>query len=666
FALGSRLWYLQCLQGSYYRDLSENNRIRTIRTQAPRGIIYDRYGRVIVRNRPAFQIALMLEDTPDVPATIERIARLTDREPERLQRAFESERRSMRFEPKVVLHDVSREDLARVKVNTHNLPGLIVSTIPTRSYPHGSLASQLVGFTREISKSQLDAEQEHGYHMGDIVGQTGLEREFESALRGEAGYTQVEVDARGARRAELGIVDHRQGANLYLTLDLDVQQAAEKALGDRRGAVVAIDPRNGEVLALASTPAFDVNMFSGPVAASDWNDLVKDIDRPLSNRGISSIYPPGSTMKLLWAVAGLAEGKITPKTRLPCPGYFWFGGRRYHCHKTGGHGAVNLQEAIMLSCNAFFYQLGHQLEIDTMSKYLDWFGQLSGISLSGEQTATGPSRQWKLERFGERWYPGDTIPVAIGQGYLTVTPIQLARMVAGIASDGKMYRPMLVRKVVNPETGEMHEFQPELQRQLPIDPEVFRLVREYAATVVNEPRGTGKRSALNGVTVAGKTGTAQVAALGKAGDNERLNHHAWFVAFAPAEAPEIALSVIVENAGGGGLNAAPVAHDVLEVYFRKRGMLEEETEGIEGKGEQQVATVRETATEEPQGDVPPPPDEGESPSPAAAQSPGNAPIATERGATEGGATDAGATGEAPSTPAPLPKAPAVVSFGARP
>lgn len=578
--LAVRLWYLQCLHGNYYRDLSENNRIRTVRTQAPRGLMYDRQGQILVKNRPAFQVALMLEDTPDVPETIEKIAEILEQDVTELRARFASDQATRRFEPKILLSDVSREELARLRAHTHSLPGVIVSVVPTRAYPLHDTAAQLVGYTREISRNQLTLHRDEGYHSGDIVGQSGLEKQYENNLRGEAGYLRVEVDARGARRGELGIVEYQQGADLHLSIDSDLQRAAEDALDGRRGAVVAVDPRSGELLAMVSSPLFDANIFSGALSAKTWEQINRDRDKPMKNRAIASIYPPGSTIKLLWALAGLAEGKTDFNKKVFCPGYYKIGRRRYHCHKREGHGMVNLQEAIMLSCNAYFYQLGQELDIDLMSKYLKLFGigQKTGLAIPGEETATLPSRQWKLERFGERWYPGDTVPVSIGQGYVTATPLQLAMMVSAIANGGTLYRPQLVKRIVNLRTGEELIRPSEVVRRIDLPEKYYDFVRQAATSVVQAPRGTGKRSAVTGVAVAGKTGTAQVAALGKGGDNERLKHHAWFVGFAPASEPEIALAVIVENAGGGGLNAAPVSQAVLQTYFKKRGMFLPEDE----------------------------------------------------------------------------------------
>ena len=371
--LGLRLWYLQGIYGPYYRDMSENNRTRTIRTSAPRGIIYDREGRILVRNRPAFDVALLLEDTPDVNETVTRLAHITGRDPEQVLRDFRARKKRTPFEPSVVLPDVSREELAKVKVNSHLLPGVIVNTVPARAYPSESLAAQLFGYVREITKDQLERNSSH-YRRGDLIGQSGVEKKFEQYLRGKSGYIQVEVDAHGARKGELGIADDIVGQDLHLTIDHDVQQAAERALGNYRGAVVAIEPSTGEILALASTPTFDARLFSGQVAIKDWEQLNTDSNKPLTNRALASAYPPGSVIKLLWSIAGLNEGLITPNTKVNCHGSYQLGRRRYRCHKHSGHGTVDLRAALRQSCNVYFYQLGQTLGIETMHKYLGMFG----------------------------------------------------------------------------------------------------------------------------------------------------------------------------------------------------------------------------------------------------------------------------------------------------
>lgn len=573
--LAVRLWYLQCINGSYYRDLSENNRTRTIRTVAPRGTIYDRENRILVNNRPAYNVELMLEDTPDVDSTLSRLGALTGDDPVSLKRSVFQRKTRRHFEPKIVLEDVDRAELARIKVNSYRLPGLIINPIPSRSYPYQSLGAQLFGYSREITRAQLDSLPGSRYVSGDVVGQSGLEKALEPLLQGYNGFIRVEVDAMGNRRGELGIADDRPGKDLYLTLDLDLQRAAEAALGGRRGAVVALDPNTGEILALASAPSFDANLFSGKMRSDEWSRLREDKSKPLTNRAISSTYSPGSTFKLFMAAAALARGKITPNTELNCPGYYFFAGRAYKCHKHSGHGSVNLKKAITVSCNAYFYQVGQMLGIDTIHKIATAFGlgELTGIDLPGEEHGLIPSAEWKRKIRHEKWYEGETLSVAIGQGYVAVTPIQMAVAVSALANGGKVFKPMLVKSVKDPITGESQDYSPQELREVDVDAKSLATVRQIAVEVVNSKDGTGRRAALPGITVAGKTGTAQVKALGVSGKGEKFEDHAWFISFAPYENPMIAVVTIVENAGHGGVAAAPVSKQVMEVFFKKKGML---------------------------------------------------------------------------------------------
>lgn len=586
FALIVRLWYLQGIYGSFYRDQSENNRIRTVRTVPPRGIIYDRNEKVLVRNRPAFDVALILEDIPNINELLNALSEITGREVEQLRKNLNAPAKNSHFEPRVVMADVSWEELAKIKVNSYRLPGVIINSVPARAYPGATVAAQVLGYSREITKPQLDAlPNKEEYHQGDLFGQSGLEKQWENNLRGRSGYKQVEVDAMGHRRGELGIIKNQEGNDLYLTIDLDLQQAAENGLAGKRGAVVALDPRNGEVLALASAPAVDANIFSGKIDAQAWEQVSSNKDKPLTNRAISSKYPPGSTYKLFMAMAGLAAKKINPQTHFNCPGFYMFAGRPYKCHKHGGHGSVDLLKAITVSCNVYFYQLGQLLDIENIEKYgrMFGFGEQTGIELPGEDPGILPSDEWKRRVHKQKWYPGDTLPVSIGQGYLNVTPIQMAVGISVLANGGKIFRPHLVKKIFNHQTNEFTEVNGELVRDSEIDPKAIETIRNFSISVVNDPHGTGKRAALPGITVAGKTGTAQVGVLGKDKLDERFKDHAWFISFAPAENPMIAMAVIVENSGHGGEFAAPISKQVMEVYFKKLGMLKDETKLPEEK-----------------------------------------------------------------------------------
>lgn len=565
----SRLWYLQVIRGEYFRNLSENNRTRTIRTVAPRGYIYDRDGKVLVRNRPSFNIALMLEDTPNVSETLKRLAFISGRDISELEKNFTSDKKRRHFEPQVVLQDVSREELARIKANTYQLPGVIVEVVPTRILPNGILAAQLLGYVREISREQLEKMQDKQYLRGDKVGQAGLEQQYESILRGRSGFVRVEVDASGNRRGELGIVDDVPGSDLYLSLDTDLQRVAEASLGDNHGAVVAIDPLNGEVLALASSPSYDPNTFSGRMTSEEWKAVSENRANPLRNRAISDVYPPGSTFKLISASAALAEKVISETSGITCPGYFLLG-RRWHCHKHSGHGTVSIRDAVMQSCNVFFYNVGQMLGVERLSEYSMLFGlgAVTGIDVPGEASGLVPTPSWKKEKIGERWYPGDTIPFSIGQGYLSATPLQMAVAASVIANGGTVYQPHLLRRSVNHETGDESVLALKEARKIDISENVWRKVRSFAVDVVSGERGTGKRAAIEGIVIGGKTGTAQAGAVGQG-----LEDHAWFISFAPADAPRIAMAILVEHGGHGGVTAAPISKAVMEVYFRKIGLL---------------------------------------------------------------------------------------------
>lgn len=566
-----RLWFLQGVYGSYYRDLSENNRLRVVRTQPARGTIFDRDGRVLVTNRPAFNIALIQEDIHDLNVTLKKLSDITGRSVDELRSSLRSQRGRYHFEPKVVIFDASRTEVAAIKANTYQLPGVMIDVVPTRSYPYNSLASQVFGYARQISRKQLDGDVDGTYRMGDRVGQDGLEKVWEEQLRGQSGSRNIEVDAMGRRKGELGIVDDIPGRALQLTLDLDLQLVAEEAFKDKRGALVALDPNTGEILALVSAPSYDLNMFATGVQTQQWQQITTDKAHPLTNKAIASSYPIGSTFKLVTSLAGLAEKKLSLTSEFNCSGHFMFAGRPYHCHKKTGHGMVSIKQALTVSCNVFYFHLGQLLGIDLIEKYarMVGLGIATGVDLPGEINGIVPSDAWKRARYGQRWYPGDTLPVSIGQGYLVATPIQMAVMISVIANSGTVFQPYLVNKVIDQVTGEVTQIASKVVQRSTVNTEVFNEVRSLAASVVNDPRGTGKAAKLDTIVVGGKTGTAQVIGLGKKGDND----HAWFVTFAPVEKPMLAIAIIVENGGHGGTTAAPIAKQVYEKFFRKKGML---------------------------------------------------------------------------------------------
>ena len=568
----ARLWNLQILHGDDMRSLSESNRIRLHRVQATRGTVVDRNGRVLIDSRPSFDAVLVPEDARNVEVTIENLAQLLNQSAADMHTLLAQTSSRPRFEEITVKRDLSWDDVVALETHQLDLPGVSLQITPRRSYPLGTRLAHLLGYVGEASPQDMAADSR--YRMGDLVGKTGLEKRWESALRGVDGGQQVEVDAVGRKLQVLREVEEMPGATVKLTIDLDLQDAASEALGDNDGSIVAIDPNTGEILAFVDHPSFDPNVFARGVHQDEWRALMTDKHRPLNNRAIQGQYPPGSTFKIIVATAALEEGVINPFTRIYCPGGLQFGNHYFRCWKKGGHGSVNLHEALVGSCDVFFYQVAQRLGIDVIAQYARAFGLglPTGIDLEHEKTGTIPDTAWKRKRFKQPWYAGETLSSGIGQGYVTATPLQMANAIAAMAV-GKRYRPHFVRQVETPEGEVIHNETPEVIGELQVRATTLREVRDGLRDVVNTERGTGKKARIKGFEVAGKTGTSQVVKLGK----ERLKaaqvpwqhrDHAWFVAYAPVEAPEIAVAAIVEHAdGGGGAVAAPVVRAVIEKYI---------------------------------------------------------------------------------------------------
>jgi penicillin-binding protein 2 len=490
-----------------------------------------------------------------------------------------------RFQPVSVADDLSFDQLARLESHRYALPGVVTDVEPRRHYLEGPLAAHLLGSIGEISGAQLGSAAFEGYVAGEVVGQTGLETLYESHLRGRAGARNVSVDVAGREIQTLDEVRPLPGGTVVLALDLDLQRAAEDAFDDvapgqppRVGALVALDPRNGDVLALVSRPTYDPNDFAGGIAVEHWNALTRDEWQPLHARAVQSHYPPGSTYKAFVAAAGLQAGLVDPSVPVYCPGSFRLGRRTYRCWKKEGHGPMNLHSALVQSCDVYFYQLGLRLGIDRLAEYARGFGlgRPTGIGLAHEAPGIVPTEAWKRRRFGEPWVLGETVSAAIGQGFTLTSPLQLAVAYAAIANGGRVVRPRLVLRLESREGEVVEAREPELTDATPVAPEHLARVRRALAGVVQEPRGTGGRSRVAGVEVAGKTGTAQVVRLEHTEHLEehevpiRNRDHAWFAAFAPAEGAEIVVAVIVEHGGHGGSAAAPLAQRVLARHFERR------------------------------------------------------------------------------------------------
>lgn len=583
FIIILRLWYLQILHGDYFREQSENNRLSTVYIPAPRGIIFDRNGKPLVANRPAFNIELVEEDSPKPKETIKKVAEVLGLPLEQLLgRPQLSKRR--RFEPRLLVRDVSRDMMAKVMAHRYELPGVIVNVEPSREYLFGNFASHVLGYIREITKTQLDSSVYSGYRLGDLVGQFGIESRWEKYLQGKRGVQLVIVNATGTRIGESSFEPEEGGHNVTLTIDFNVQKAADEALAGKRGAIVAFDPNTGEILALSSSPGFDPNLFTGEVSGEDWRELTTGKGKALNNRAVQGVYPPGSVFKVFMAAAALAEGVVNPSEHINCPGFLHFGSRNYHCHKKTGHGPVDLRNALIQSCDVYFYTVGQRLGIDRIHDYATMFGFGVPTKLELAEEAKGliPSTEWKQRAYknpgDQKWYPGETLSVVIGQGAVTVTPLQVARAMAALVNGGRLMRPSLVKLVASSDGGFKDDaFSPQEDGKVDIEPGVLKTVRDALVGVVNDPHGTGKRAQLDkklNITVAGKTGTAQVVSL-DLGTGVH-NDHAWFAGYAPAEDPKIVVAALVENGGHGGEAAAPMTKKVMEAFF---GVSDEKAEG---------------------------------------------------------------------------------------
>lgn len=579
-----RLFQLQILQGDELKRRSLRNSIRSIRLEAPRGEILDREGRVLVTTRPAFHLDLVPSELRDADLTFMALARLLETDEASLRERLGEPTGRARFQPVRLVPDLSWPQLARVEAHSFKLPGVFTEIRPRRHYPEGRLAAHVLGTLGEIDARRLETREFTGYRAGDVIGQSGVEALLETHLRGRAGGRNVVVDVAGREVEVLDEVEPRPGRGAVLTLDLDLQRAAEEALAaaapegePSSGALVALDPRSGEILALASHPAFDPNDFAGELDPDTWSALTSDPQRPFQNRALAGQYPPGSTYKPFVAAAGLAERTLHAQDLVFCPGSFRLGRRVYRCWRRSGHGPVSLHDALVRSCDVYFYQAGLELGVDRLAEHARrfGFGRPTGIALEGEKPGLVPTSLWKEQRFQEPWVRGETVSVSIGQGFNLATPLQMAVAYAALANGGLVLRPRLILRL-DGEREPGAPLEPEVRGRLGLDPAVLARIRSALRGVVAEREGTGGRARVPGVEVAGKTGTSQVVRLEHTEGMEedevprQLRDHAWFAAFAPVEDTEIVVAVLVEHGGSGGSTAAPVAQRVLARYFEKQ------------------------------------------------------------------------------------------------
>lgn len=573
-ALVARLFILQIVQADRYTFLSENNRVRIKRIPGTRGMIFDRQGQLLVDSRPSFDLLFVPEDTEEPENTLRQLARYLGREEKELLAVLEENKRRPAFEEVVLGRDVDWSTVVAVETHQLDLPGVTLRARPRRSYADGPIGAHVLGYLGEIGSKQLKALKARGYALGDEVGQYGLERRWEDLLRGQSGGQQVEVDALGRRVRVLHEVTDVPGYTVHLTLDRQLQETAFQALKDKEGTIVALDVHTGDILAMVSTPAFDPNVFSRGIKSEEWSALIKDRLRPLSNRSIQGQYPPGSAFKVIMTIAGLEEGLIQPESRISDPGYYVFGNRAFRDWKKQGHGSVDLHRAIVESCDVYFYQVGQRVGVDRIARWARAFGlgEKTAVALDDEKDGLIPDSVWKRKKYRQPWYPGETISLAIGQGYLTVTPLQMANMMAAVANGGTLYRPRIVNKVESVDGAVVREYGPEKIRTINVKPATLERLRNALADVVRSNAGTGGAARSSIVEIAGKTGTAQVVEMrGAYVKSEQLAYfvrdHAWFVSYAPAQNPKIAVVVLVEHGGHGGSAAAPLAKKVIEKYM---------------------------------------------------------------------------------------------------
>ncbi len=572
-----RLWYLQIISVDRYQLLSEKNRIRYVPISAPRGPIYDRNGRLLVDNRPAFGISVLRQEVEDRDGLVDRLAAYLGEDPEVLLKRWEGGRRFPNYRPFPLAEDIDRDTLEEIQENSVDLPGVLVEVRPMRSYPYEEMAAHLFGYLGEITERELQEGESEGYRPGDYVGKSGLEKRLEPQLRGEAGERLVEVDVQGKELRLLKTREPVPGNKVYLTLDRDLQAAAEKAFGDFAGAAVVIDVHTGEVLALVSRPSFNPAIFARGITGKEWIELLQNPQHPLQNKAIKGQYPPGSTFKIVTALAALQAGAATTSTTVDCTGSMPLGNRVFRCWKKYGHGRTDLKKALKESCDVWFYQVALDLGIDRLSAMAKDLGMGAplGFPLEWEKGGLIPTRQWKKNRFGTSWYNGETVIAAIGQGYVLATPLQLAVMTAAVANGGTVLKPQVVKRIEDLAGNLVQEATPEVISRIQVSQADLKAVQRGLESVVNEPGGTAWSHRLEGVRVAGKTGTAQVVKLKEDRDQEkiedikyRFRDHALFVSYAPAEDPRIAIAVVAEHGGSGSRAAAPIAQAIAAAYFQ--------------------------------------------------------------------------------------------------
>ena len=606
-----RLWYVQIYRGDYYRQISENNRIQYIEIPAPRGIIYDRAGRVVLVNRPYFDLVLVPQYLTDATTTFRILSRLLHMPATLFERRLWQNRGQPKYLPVNLKRNLSLHEVASIQSNRIFLPGINVAVAPRRDYKPET-PSHMVGYLGEISRRELlDLNQKtpsNPYRSGDLIGKQGLEARWEKYLRGKKGHRLIQVDAFGRESdffdknsLKLPETPAEPGSDLILTLDMELQRVTNEAFKGRNGAVVALNPQNGEILAMVSEPGYDPNIYQGVLSEEKYRSLLQNPFKPFLDKTTGGVFMPGSIFKAVVALAGLEEGMINANSTFFCPGHYQIGSQVFHCHERHGHGTVNLRRALMKSCDVYFYNLGIELGVDRIAKYAAelGLGQKLGVQLNFEMPGLMPTSAWKKLTLRMPWTTGETPSIAIGQGYVQMTPMQIANLYATLGNEGEIWRPYLVKRIINHFGETLMVKDPQLiKRVTKISRDSFRIVNEGLKAVVMDPEGTGKNAAVEGYTVAGKTGSVQVVSLNKntnKGEAVSMHwrEHALFAAFSPVENPEIAVAVISEHdkIGGGGRAAAPIAGKIIRAYWdlkKQRGELDPVAQRQEGSEAEKI------------------------------------------------------------------------------
>ena len=575
------LYKIQIIQGDWFQELARNNRVRKLVIPAPRGNIYDRKGVILADNRPSFNVEVIIEDVPKnkKDEIADNLSSILEIPKERILKKINLSRR-VPYVPEIIVRDIDIETVSKIQEHREQFPGINIHPIPLREYKFKAHASHVIGYIGKISSSEYQKKRDSGYDINDYIGKMGIEKITEDYLKGTHGGMQVQVDNRGYLDKVLGVKEPVPGNHVYLTIDHHLQEYVERLLPESlaaisessndtpesSGAIIVMNVKNGNILAMASLPNFDPNLFVKPTSPKIITELFQSERKYLINKSIREVYPPGSTYKMLIGIAALESGGLTVADKYFCNGNFEFGKFTFHCWYRAGHGKLSIIEALRYSCNVFFYNVGSKiLGIQQIHHWNDdfGFGQKTGIDLDGEEKGVNPGVKWKKKKFNLPWYPGDTVNISIGQGYMLVTPVQLACYVSAIANEGTLFKPNLIDKIVSNNGTVIKSYKPVIRKKIDISPQTIKIIKQGMKEVVQHQYGTGQKARVKNVLVSGKTGTIQM------GTPSNRIHHAWFTGFAPSDDPEIAFVILVEHGTSGGTYAAPIASKIVDYYFNK-------------------------------------------------------------------------------------------------